>query len=113
MPNHHIVGAGEAERGYEATQYGYDKQTTTTEEPFVHGAATVGEATGRGGDTQRGLKSRHIQFLYVLLTSSLLNEVTNAHTGPSVVLLEQVSLSGPAPFLPWSVPRRCSWLTWP
>lgn len=58
MPNHHVVGAGEAEKGYD-----YGKQTYGTEEPFVHGAATVGEATGRGGDTHRGLKSRHIQFL--------------------------------------------------
>ncbi|KAJ4990198.1 proline-specific permease [Stagonosporopsis vannaccii] len=63
MPNHHIVGAEEAEKGYGNAQYGYDKHTTTTEQPFVHGAATVGEATGRGGDTHRGLKSRHIQFL--------------------------------------------------
>ena len=60
MPNHHVVGTGDAEKGYD-----YDKQTTTVEEPFVHGAGTVAEATGRGGDTQRGLKSRHIQFLYV------------------------------------------------
>jgi hypothetical protein len=62
MPNHHIVGAGDAEKGYD-----YGKQTHTTEEPFVHGAATVGEATGRGGDTHRGLKSRHIQFLYAAI----------------------------------------------
>lgn len=27
------------------------------------GAKTIAEATGRGGETQRGLKSRHIQFL--------------------------------------------------
>ena len=64
MPNHHIVSDADAEKGYEAQQYGYDKERTAhTEEPFVHGAATVGAATGRGGDTHRGLKSRHIQFL--------------------------------------------------
>ena len=64
MPNHHIVSEADAEKGFEAQQYGYDKDRTAhTEEPFVHGAATVGAATGRGGDTHRGLKSRHIQFL--------------------------------------------------
>lgn len=64
MPNHHIVSDTDAEKGYEAQQYGYDKERTAhTEEPFVYGAATVGAATGRGGDTHRGLKSRHIQFL--------------------------------------------------
>lgn len=64
MPNHHIVSDADAEKGFEAQQYGYDKERTAhTEEPFVHGAATVGAATGRGGDTHRGLKSRHIQFL--------------------------------------------------
>jgi amino acid transporter len=34
-----------------------------TPDPFEHGAATVAEASGRGGDMHRGLKSRHIQFL--------------------------------------------------
>jgi amino acid transporter len=33
------------------------------EEPFVHGHATIAEASGKGGNTHRGLKSRHIQFL--------------------------------------------------
>jgi amino acid transporter len=77
MPNHHIVDGGAAEKGYETAQYGYEKNTTTTEEPFVHGAGTVAEATGRGGDTHRGLKSRHIQFLYVVSLEGLLSEVTN------------------------------------
>jgi len=27
------------------------------------GAKSVAEASGRGGETERGLKSRHIQFL--------------------------------------------------
>lgn len=53
-------GASEVEKGY-------DKDATYTSEPFVHGHTTVAEATGRGGDTHRGLKSRHIQFLYVRL----------------------------------------------
>ncbi|KAF2682876.1 amino-acid permease inda1 [Lentithecium fluviatile CBS 122367] len=53
-------GAG-IEKGYSGTEYG--KHGEYTNEPFVHGAATVAEATGRGGDTHRGLKSRHIQFL--------------------------------------------------
>jgi amino acid transporter len=43
----------------------YEKNGTYTSEPFAHGHSTVAEATGRGGDTHRGLKSRHIQFLYV------------------------------------------------
>lgn len=64
MPNHHIVSdGGDAEKGHHSS-YGYEaKQPGNFEEPFVHGAATVGAATGRGGDTHRGLKSRHIQFL--------------------------------------------------
>lgn len=74
MPNHHVVGAGEAEKGYESAQYGYEKPTTAIEEPFVHGAGTVAEATGRGGDTHRGLKSRHIQFLYVAVFLNVLRK---------------------------------------
>jgi hypothetical protein len=64
MPNHHIVDGGDPEKGHD-TQYGYDQKGPTYEEPFVHGHATVAEAAGTGGDTHRGLKSRHIQFLYV------------------------------------------------
>ncbi|KAF1951902.1 amino-acid permease inda1 [Byssothecium circinans] len=41
----------------------YEKNGNYTSEPFVHGHSTVAQATGRGGDTHRGLKSRHIQFL--------------------------------------------------
>jgi amino acid transporter len=52
------------ETGY-TTGADYEKGGEFTSEPFVHGATTVAEATGRGGDTHRGLKSRHIQFLYV------------------------------------------------
>ena len=80
MPNHHIVGAGEVEKGYGAGQYGYGKETTTTKEPFVHGAGTVAEATGRGGDTHRGLKSRHIQFLCVTLLCEILTVEVLTHT---------------------------------
>jgi len=58
MPNHHI-----ADEKPEAVPYSYDESQVGFEEPFVHGAATVGGETGRGGDTHRGLKSRHIQFL--------------------------------------------------
>lgn len=54
----------EIEKGYPGGEYGIEKNGDTAyEEPFVHGAATVAEASGRGGDTHRGLKSRHIQFL--------------------------------------------------
>lgn len=52
----------EVEKGYAGGEY---EKTGYTSEPFVHGAATVAEASGRGGETKRGLKSRHIQFLYV------------------------------------------------
>lgn len=65
MPNHRIADGSDPEKGSDAVPYGYEKESGVYEEPFVHGAATVGEATGRGGDTHRGLKSRHIQFLYV------------------------------------------------
>ncbi|KAI1663175.1 Amino-acid permease inda1 [Pyrenophora tritici-repentis] len=58
MPNHQL-----ADEKPEAVPYGYEETNVGFEEPFVHGAATVGGETGRGGDTHRGLKSRHIQFL--------------------------------------------------
>lgn len=64
MPNHHIVDSKDPEKGdVVPPSYDYEKQGAAFEEPFVHGAATVGGETGRGGDTHRGLKSRHIQFL--------------------------------------------------
>ena len=64
MPNHHIVDGRDPEKGHHAgPTYDYEKEGGVLEEPFVHGAATVAEASGRGGDTHRGLKSRHIQFL--------------------------------------------------
>lgn len=48
----------------EKAQYGYDsKAQGYNEDGFVHGHATVAAANGVGGDTHRGLKSRHIQFL--------------------------------------------------
>lgn len=109
MPNHHIVGAGDVEKGGFAD---YDKQTHSAEEPFVHGAATVGEATGRGGDTHRGLKSRHIQFLYAEKRTYSISGIANSPTELSVVRLEQVSSLDPVPFLRWSVLPRYSWLTW-
>jgi amino acid transporter len=72
MPNHHVVSDGaDAEKGSHA-QYGYDAKGGAYEEPFVHGHATVAEASGYGGDTHRGLKSRHIQFLYVQSSPYLL-----------------------------------------
>ncbi|KAH9879355.1 hypothetical protein J1614_002794 [Plenodomus biglobosus] len=63
MPNHHIVGGGDPEKGVHDAPYAYEERHGDFEEPFVHGAATIGAETGRGGDTHRGLKSRHIQFL--------------------------------------------------
>jgi amino acid transporter len=51
------------EKAFEAAPTSYEESNIGFEEPFVHGAATVGGETGRGGDTHRGLKSRHIQFL--------------------------------------------------
>jgi hypothetical protein len=108
MPNHHIVGSADAEKGYD-----YGTKTQTTEEPFVHGAATVGEATGRGGDTHRGLKSRHIQFLYAVQRRHPLRDIANLPIEPSVVLLEQVSSLVLVPSLLLSVLPRYSWLTWP
>lgn len=64
MPNHHLVDSSfDAEKGQPTSPYSHEKADRAYEEPFVHGAATVGGETGRGGDTHRGLKSRHIQFL--------------------------------------------------
>lgn len=57
------IGA-EIEKGYEMSDS--EKNAAYASEPFVNGAVTVAESAGRGGDTHRGLKSRHIQFLYVL-----------------------------------------------
>lgn len=59
MPNHHIAG-GDPEKG--DAPYDYGTKGGAYEEPFVHGA-TLAEASGNGGETHRGLKSRHIQFL--------------------------------------------------
>ncbi|KAJ4345331.1 uncharacterized protein N0V89_011461 [Didymosphaeria variabile] len=53
----------EVEKGYLDGGNDWDRNGTYSEEPYAQGATTVGEATGRGGDTHRGLKSRHIQFL--------------------------------------------------
>ncbi|KAF2635334.1 amino-acid permease inda1 [Massarina eburnea CBS 473.64] len=53
--------SAEVEKGFPSNDY--EKNGNYTSEPFVHGHSTVAEATGRGGDTHRGLKSRHIQFL--------------------------------------------------
>jgi amino acid transporter len=58
MPNHYM-----ADEKPETAPFGYEETNVGFEEPIVHGAATVGGETGRGGDTHRGLKSRHIQFL--------------------------------------------------
>ncbi|KAJ4287374.1 hypothetical protein N0V90_012773 [Kalmusia sp. IMI 367209] len=55
--------AAEIEKGYPSGGDASFEHGTYTEEPFVHGAATVAEASGRGRDTHRGLKSRHIQFM--------------------------------------------------
>jgi hypothetical protein len=100
MPNHHIVDGGDPEKGHDA-QYGYDQKGTVHEEPFVHGHATLAEAAGTGGATHRGLKSRHIQFLYVSKPLSCSQHDTDAIPGLSVVLLELVYSSDQVPFSPW------------
>lgn len=57
--NHH-----DAEKGHDG-RYDYeDKDNVYTSRPELVGA-TVAQESGIGGDTHRGLKSRHIQFLYV------------------------------------------------
>ncbi|KAF2647645.1 hypothetical protein K491DRAFT_723254 [Lophiostoma macrostomum CBS 122681] len=56
--NHHDA---EIEKGYEGNVY--NMPSNTYGEQQAVSAATVAEASGRGGDTHRGLKSRHIQFL--------------------------------------------------
>lgn len=56
MGNDNVI-SGARSHDYEA-QYGLTK-----EESVVADDAMLVE--GRGGQTQRGLKSRHIQFLYV------------------------------------------------
>jgi amino acid transporter len=56
--DHH---AGEIEKG-NSTSYDYDTKNGIYDQSPI-GATTVAEAAGRGGETHRGLKSRHIQFL--------------------------------------------------
>ncbi|KAK3208825.1 hypothetical protein GRF29_77g2153477 [Pseudopithomyces chartarum] len=51
----------EVEKGYSQGVGEWDKNGAYREETY--GGTTLGEVTGRGGDTHRGLKSRHIQFL--------------------------------------------------
>ncbi|KAF2707750.1 amino-acid permease inda1 [Pleomassaria siparia CBS 279.74] len=58
----HDASAVEAGRYDYETKKG-DENQLYGEQPVVPGASTLGEATGRGGNTHRGLKSRHIQFL--------------------------------------------------
>lgn len=77
----------EAEKGFPPAQ-GYDTAAGAYSENFIHGHATVAEATGRGGDTHRGLKSRHIQFL--ALGGAI---GTGLFVGSGGIL----SLTGPAP----------------
>jgi len=60
------MNANDLEGGRFDHDYKGGKPEGYVQEPVVMGAATVAEASGRGGDTHRGLKSRHIQFLYVL-----------------------------------------------
>lgn len=53
--------SAELEKGHST---GLDKpESYIYGENTVVGAKTVAEATGRGGETHRGLKSRHIQFM--------------------------------------------------
>jgi hypothetical protein len=86
MPNHHVVSdGGDPEKGHDA-QYGYESKGGVYEEPFVHGHATVAEAAGTGGATHRGLKSRHIQFLYVELISFELFYL-DANTFPELLVV--------------------------
>jgi amino acid transporter len=59
--NHHQEA--EVEKGY---SNGHD------DKPAL-GAGTLAEATGRGGETHRGLKSRHIQFLYECILTYPMN----------------------------------------
>jgi hypothetical protein len=106
MPNHHFAEGGDPEK----TGYGYETNGGAYEEPFVHGHATIAEAAGTGGATHRGLKSRHIQFLYVLEFLDTSDFDANGSPGLSVVLLELVCSSDQAQFLLWSDLRLCSWL---
>jgi hypothetical protein len=101
MPNHHIVDGGDAEKGGHDAQYAYDSKGGAYEEPFVHGHATIAEAAGTGGATHRGLKSRHIQFLYVHFSYFPSQLYANVIPGLSVVLSELVCLWAQVLFLPW------------
>lgn len=60
--------ASEVEKGYLDGVNDWDKNGLCKDEQM--GGVTLGEVTGRGGDTHRGLKSRHIQSLYVASQSS-------------------------------------------
>jgi hypothetical protein len=109
MPNHHMVNSGDPEKGHDVT-YGHEAKVGAYEEPFVHGAATVGAATGRGGDTHRGLKSRHIQFLYVQnYCDGSETWSSNEVTGRLEVLLELVFLSALEQFSHSSALLLSSW----
>lgn len=103
MPNHHIVEGADPEKGHAA----YEK-----EEPYVLGAATVADASGRGGNTHRGLKSRHIQFLYVPANQSAADAfILIKWLGLLVVPLEPVFSSALDLFSLSLALRPCSWRT--
>ena len=103
-------GAG-VEKGYPHDIDDYSKYGTHLEQPYIEGATTVGAATGRGGDTHRGLKSRHIQFLYAHCT-----EYTRAFLTLAARLEERLELdysSALEVFSRSSVQLRCLWRTSP
>ena len=97
----------EVEKGYSQGVGEWDKNGAYREEKY--GETTLGEATGRGGDTHRGLKSRHIQFLYEISFINTVSKLTNDFPGPLVVRLVQDFLLALAPSLRLLAQPRSSW----
>ena len=87
---------------------GYDNVQAEAEKPDFNAAVNLAE--GRGGETRRALKSRHIQFLYVVLP--LDRQFLRLTTAVRLVApLAPASLLALELFYPSLDLRLCSWGT--
>ena len=101
----------EVEKGYSQGVGEWDKNGAYREETY--GGTTLGEVTGRGGDTHRGLKSRHIQFLYGFRFTYTVSMSTDQYLGPLAVRLVRDFLLALEPFLRLLARLRSSWHIYP
>ena len=95
----------DAEKGREL----HEEHSNVYGDQAVIAEASVAQAVGRGGETHRGLKSRHIQFLYVFSNQLVLQYGAHFATGPWEERLELDCLLAQEPFSLSSDRLRSSW----